>query len=81
MAEEAAEVEQEVIVRHKLPHALLLALSVEPMEPEKLRAHGKLFGRSHAVVVAIERLRERGLIECEMRITQKGRTFLRRSGE
>lgn len=85
MAQAAAEVEGQgvTILRHKLPHAMLLALiaAKQPLTPEELRRHGALFGKSHATNVAFERLRARGLIRVEVQITDKGKTFLRRSGE
>lgn len=62
-----------------VPHAILLALSVGPMEPERLRAHGRLFGKAHAVNVAIERLQQRGLVQVETKLTAKGRLALKKA--
>lgn len=65
------------VFRNRLPHALLQALAIEAMEPKELRAHGKLFGDPHAVWMAIERLRARGFIKVEAKITEKGRRHLK----
>jgi hypothetical protein len=66
-----------MIQRRHVPHALLAALSIQDMEPEKLREHGRLFGNPHAVNVAIERLRRSGYIEVKVRLTSKGQKHLK----
>lgn len=65
-----------MIRRFSMSHALLAALSVKPMEPRSLRAHGRLFGTRHAVIVTLDRLAKQGLIEVEARLTEKGREML-----
>lgn len=65
-----------MIVRRSISHALLAALSVKAMTPRELRAHGRLFGNQHAVIVTLHRLVRRGLIDDRIKLTEKGRAQL-----
>ena len=65
-----------MIRRFSMSHALLAALSVQPMEPKRLRQHGRLFGSGHAVIVTMDRLAKQGLIDVKVTITDKGKELL-----
>lgn len=67
-----------MIAKQRIPHALLQKLAAQALEPEALREHGRQFGKPHSVNVAIERLREQGLIEVKAVITPRGLFYLRK---
>jgi DNA-binding PadR family transcriptional regulator len=67
------------VIRHKLPHAILLALTNRPMSHKDLYRTMRALGRQNAASQAINRMMDEGLIA--VTITESGRAWLRRSGE
>jgi hypothetical protein len=60
-----------------VPRTVLQALAHGPVEREQLQAIAREAGKRHNGNVALLRLQEGGLIKCEVRLTAKGRKFLR----
>lgn len=67
-----------VLYPERLPKAILTTLGFGPVKRTELYAiAAAVAGNKHAAAVAIERLADKGLVTCEIRLTRKGRKVLR----
>ena len=63
---------------NRLPRAILTTLSAGPVKRNDLYAIvTAVAGNRHAAVAAIDRLAEKELVVCEVKLTRKGRRLLR----